>query len=207
MALDNTLTIKDGNTLYRISFDPQLALLAAKLSEADLALYTRLYEQAQSDPREARAPLERFKEAHPHVPEAANLLTHVYIQLRQLRKAEALIRATYENHPHYLFGKINYAGQCLSKKQLSLIPAIFGGVFDLQALCPGRTLFHFSEFRGYAVFMGFYSLALGKREDAEKYHFMATRVDPHHPSVRFLGKRLFHVPWFKKLARKLARFR
>ncbi len=174
----------------QITCEPITSHLAEKLSPDKLAAYLRLYREAPIHPKGVCSELESLCEEHPDLPEMANLLSYIYIRLKNLRKAEVLIRETYERHPTYLFARINYADQCLRKGQIDLIPPIFNHTFDLKALYPERKIFHESEFRGFMVFMGFYYLALKQPEQAKRHYLLAKEIDPTHPSLKILEKRL-----------------
>ncbi|HSX12146.1 MAG TPA: hypothetical protein VLF61_01490 [Rhabdochlamydiaceae bacterium] len=163
--------------------------LAQKLSPADLKTYVALLEQAQFYPHRVFEEVKTFQEKHPDLPEAANLLIYLYIQKKELVKAEKLTQENYEKFPDYLFARINYADQCLRKKQWDQIPKIFPS-FHLRELYPEKKLFHFSEFRGFMVTMGLYYLALKNRAAAKEYLDHARLADPDHSSVKLLEKKL-----------------
>ncbi len=165
------------------------------------ALPEEFFAQVQADPKQAKERLEGFYKTHPKLPEIASLLTFVYIQLKEVKKAEALILETYKRHPTHLIAKINYADQCLRKKKKELIPAIFENTFDLFKLYPEKKLFHISEYRGFLVVMGFYHLAIKERAKAEEYHLLACRADLTHPSVMALEKKLFRFRLLHKFIR------
>lgn len=165
-----------------ISFHPQ----AKEMSKE----YLQLFENAQSNPKKTLPLIQAFAEKNPDMPQANNLLAYALIRTKKVKKAEELIVNTYQKHPDYLFGKINYADLCLRKKRISEIPQIFSS-FDLSQLYPEKKQFHFSEFRGFMVVMGFYHLALGQRKAAETYYTLAVKADPLHPGVEALEKKLF----------------
>lgn len=143
--------------------------------------------------------LETLKLHYPSSPEIKNLLNFLYVKLKKLKKAEALILEAYQAHPDDIITKINYADSCLRKHEIKKIPIIFNNAFDLKLLYPSREVFHISEFRGFMTLMGFYHLAIKEREQAECYHYLARRVDPHHPAVRLLTRSLYYKNLFKKL--------
>lgn len=160
-----------------------------------------LFAQANETPKAVKERLEGFYKTHPDLPEVANLLTYVYIQLKDLKKAEALILESYEKHPTHLIARINYADQCLRNKKKELVPAIFGNTFDLFKLYPEKKLFHISEYRGFLVLMGFYHLAIKERAKAEEYYLQACRADLTHPSVIALEKKLFNFRLLNKFTK------
>lgn len=149
-----------------------------------------LYVKIQEDPLKHISALEAFMKKHPKFSQGANLLAFAYLRLKRKKEAEDLIEKTYRDHPDYLIARINYGDQLLRMGRKERIPEIFGGCFDLNRLYPKRNEFHFAEFRGFMVLMGFYHLAIKKREKAEEYYLLAFQVDPLHPSVAALEKNL-----------------
>jgi tetratricopeptide (TPR) repeat protein len=186
---------------YQVTFGPITSHLEQKLGSETYAVYLRLYEEIPTNPKKACRELERLCQEHPDLPEMANLLSYIYIRLKDLRKAETLIRETYEKHPTYLFARINYADQCLRKKQIDLAASAFDHTFDLKALYPERKTFHESEFRGFMVCMGFYHLAVRQPEKARHYYSLAKEIHPDHRTVKALEKKIFKTSRLKKLAR------
>lgn len=174
-----------------ITFEPLHQKIEKLLPKEDLKNYLNLYEMAKSKPKKALKDLLQLKEKYPDFPEIDNLLSYVYIRLRKIRRAEELTKNAYKKFPDYLFARINYADQCLRKGKIDEIEEIFDHKFHLKELYPKRKVFHYSEFRGFMVVMGFYHLALGNRSAAEQYYLNAVKADPLHPSLNALEKKLF----------------
>jgi tetratricopeptide (TPR) repeat protein len=183
----------------KISFKSDQTRLKEKLSQTELAHFLELYAQAEENPKTTLPKVLAFSESHPDLPILSNLLTYLYIRLRKVRKAHRLIEETYEKHPDYLIAKINYADLLLRRRQFKKIPALFGGIFDLNALYPEKKEFHYSEFRGYVVAMGFYHVAIGARDLALECYRLAVLADPHHSSILALEKKVFPRTLLKKI--------
>ncbi|PWU14566.1 MAG: hypothetical protein C5B45_04220 [Chlamydiae bacterium] len=179
---------------YRITFSPNLSYL--KLDASNKIFFQKIHSQIQEDPGKHLAILEAFYQDHLDVPEVANLLTFAYLRLKKNTQAEELIKIAYEMHPSYLCAKINYADQCLRVKKIQEIPTIFNHKRDLLELYPDRFAFHYSEFRGFMVCMGFYHLACRDRDYADKHRSAAAEVDPLHPGVIALKKALKKRFWY-----------
>lgn len=173
---------------YLISFSPNLSYL--KLNDAKRFFFQKIHAQIQENPEKYLSSLETFYKEHKDVPEVINLLTFAYLRLKKIPQAEELIKTSYEMHPSYLCAKINYADQCLRHKKIQEIPAIFNHKRDLLEICPERSTFHYSEFRGFMVVKGFYHLACKDRTYANKHLCSAEEVDPFHPGVIALKKAL-----------------
>jgi len=183
---------------YKISFNAMPESLKEKLSKEKLALYLALLEKVQLQPKEVYQQIKNLRDEYPDVPEIINLLTFAHIQNRKILEAEELIEQTFTKYPDYLFARINYADQCVRKKKLEKIPQIFS-TFDLKELCPEKEVFHASEFRGFLIMMAYYHLALKDREKALHYYLTAKKVDPHHFSVTYLGKKIFKKSLLQRL--------
>lgn len=182
-----------------ISFASDCSQLKNKLSKQELTHFLDLYEQAQDTPKAILPKLLELAAAHPDLPVVSNLLTYVYIRLRKVRKAHRLIEESYHNHPDYLIAKINYADLLLRRKKYTQVPPLFEGTFDLSQLYPGRTSFHYSEFRGFMVAMGFYHYAIGAKEHALECYRLAVLADPHHSSVIALERKVFPQSLLQKI--------
>jgi tetratricopeptide (TPR) repeat protein len=182
-------TVQFQGKSYHISFAEMSTSLKEKLSEAELKRYVELLEAAQVRPRAVYKEVIAFASKHEDVGEVINLLTFAHIQNHRIVEAETLIKETFEKHPEYLFARINYADQCIRKQQLEKVLEIFP-TFDLAELCPEKEVFHTSEFRGFLIMMAYYFLALKEREQALPYVAKAKEIDPEHPSVRYLERKV-----------------
>lgn len=142
--------------------------------------------------------LEKLILDHPGNFELKNLLTFCYLKRKKVKKADKLIISSYKTHPENIIARINYGDYCLRTGQPQEIPKIFENTYDLTLLYPERKTFHVAEFRGFMVVMGFYHLALRDQEKAICYHYLAARVDSHHPGVTLLGRRIYRPPLFSR---------
>ncbi len=183
----------------KISFKTDHTQLKAALSHHELSHFLDLYEQAQDTPKATLPKLLEFAAAHPNLPVVSNLLTYVYIRMRKVKKAHKLIEETYRSHPDYLIARVNYADLLLRRKQWKQVPLLFEGTFDLSQLYPTKRIFHYSEFRGFMIAMGFYHHAIGARERALECYRLAVLADPHHSSVISLEKKLFSKTVLQKI--------
>jgi len=190
-------------TGYEVSFEPLTGHLKERLSKEHFIKYLALFEKIQKSSKECIPELEAFFKELPDIPEIANLLSFAYLQAKRMVDAEKLTEETYLKHPDYLFGRINFADQCLRCKEIAKVPAIFNNRLNLKELYPERKIFHFSEYRGFMVVMGFYHLAIGEREKAHRFYEKAMRVDPLHLSVIALEKAVFHTSLLKRIRKSL----
>jgi len=173
---------------YRVVFEKDYKNLG--LERKEQKFFENLYVNIQEHPQQYLEELIQFYQRHPSIPEAANLLAFAYLKAKKRKEAEELIEKTYLKHPDYLIARINYADQMLRFKKKEWVPIVFNNCFDLNLLYPSRGTFHYSEFRGFMTLMGFYHLEREEREKAEEYYQLAFQVDPLHPSVAALEKKL-----------------
>lgn len=176
--------------LYKISYAPVTDHLSEVFDPKQLKEYLSLYEKAQKEPAKVQKSVEDWFHQFNHLPELYNLLSYIYVRLKKIRKAEKLIKENYLHNPNNLFARINYADQCLRKRQKDLIPQIFDKTFDLNVLYPSRPYFHFSELIGFKTLMGYYYHSIGEIERAKDYCAYAKMLDPEDPSVRHLTQKL-----------------
>jgi len=189
------------NQTYQVSFDAMPDALKKSLSAQELQRYLELLQQIQMKPRAVYKEVQEFCSKHLDVPEVVNMLTFAHIQNYQIALAEKLIENTYLSNPDYLFAKVNYADQCIRRKKIDKVTEIFPS-FDLQTLYPGKTVYHTSEFRGFLIMMSYYYLAQKNREKALHYFKSAKELEPNHPNVRYLEKKLHKVSLLKRLLKR-----
>lgn len=165
------------------------SLLKRALSKSDYNLYIELYSEAQKNPKKHLERVRKLAERAPNTPEVQNLLAYTYLRLRKVKKAEKVIESNYLKNQDHIISKMNYADLLLRKKKHQKIKELFP-ILDLQALYPQRKDFHASEYRAFHTFIGFYQLFLKNKEKASHHYALAHRVDPSHPSLQALKKRL-----------------
>ncbi len=191
---------------YRVVFEKQECSPEMQhLSQSDQKIFSALYDKVQEDAKQHIEALKQLYDRCPGVPEIANLLTFAYLRLRKTKQAEGLIEQTWKNSPDNLIARINYADLALRQGKKELIPQIFKGCLDLNKLYPQQDAFHFAEFRGFMTVLGFYHLRNKEREKAEECYQLAFQVDPLHPSVAALEKKLSNSFGIKKCLRVLQR--
>lgn len=178
---------------YLISFNSTLSHI--KLPDSKKRFFQEIHTKIQENPKKNLPALEAFYAQHKNVPELANLLSFAYLQVKKIKQAEELITITYQMHPSYICAKINYADQCLRYKKIQEIPAIFHNKRDLLEIYPNHSSYHYSQFRGFMVVMGFYLLACKDRVYADKHLCVAEKIDPLHAGVIALRKAIQKKPW------------
>ena len=139
-----------------------------------------LYYMVHQNPSQAIAALEDLIQEYPRIPQLYNFLSVAYSGSGAHDKVEAIVKKAYEQNPHYLFAKCNYAEICLQKGEIQKIPQIFDNKFDLKLLYPERNRFHISEIVGFAAIMGLYFCAVDQIQTAELYYKILRELAPGH---------------------------
>lgn len=169
-----------------------------KIPKQDLEEFLSLYELTETQPKKVYNILDNFLKKHPTLPEALSLLTFNFIQRRKIKRADETIAFNYKHNPDNLLVKVNYADLCLRNGEIEEIKEIFEDKFDLKDLYPDKEEFHFNEYRAFHVLLAHYFHDQKDQELAEGHLLLASNIDPKHPSVSFLAKKIY-----KKKKRKL----
>jgi len=156
------------------------------------AEFTALHTELSQKPRRNLKKTKELFETFPTVPEVALLHAYALIINRKTKKADRVIEEAHKSHPDHLLLKINYGDQLLRTKKLDDLSALFSHKTDLKDLYPEKRAFYIAEFRGFMTLMGHFHLQKGEQEMAICYHYLASKVDPDHPSTRFLGKKIYN---------------
>ncbi len=200
----NTLIIPEQNTphfhlpKHTITWTKDIQRLKDALPADDLKHYMECYELALNSPKKAKKSIEVLYSKHASNPDILNLYSYILYALKKIKKGDALTVKNYKDNPSCLLARVNYADFMLRKKRYKEVPDIFDGKWSLAELAPQTKVFHVSTFRAFMVVMGFYHCAINEKEKAICYHYLAHRVDPHHPSIKILGKKLYRKPFSLK---------
>jgi hypothetical protein len=112
-------------------------------------------------------------EKYPDSPHLKNYLSVLYEHRNELNKALEINRRIVNEHPNYLFGKINLANEYYLKEEYDKMPEILGNKMELKALYPQRETFHISEVLAFYKCAILYFTAIGDIKQAEiRYNIM-----------------------------------
>lgn len=190
-----------------VTFKQELISLKKTFSKEDLEHFLNLYQKVESKPKECIKQAEDLLQKYKNTAELYNLLSYALIKVRKIKKADKVTELAYKNIPENLFVKINYADQCLRKNKTSLVKEIFNNQTDLKKLYPNRAAFHVSEFVGFMNVMGFYHLALNKKDSAICYHYFSHKLDSKNRATQCLGKKLYQTSLLKKFITRFSNFK
>lgn len=188
---------------YEITDEPMPDLAYQRLPDAIQDQLETLYHKVLLQrPNKALAVLKPLIEQYPDVPQLYNYLYIAYRGLRDRANAQRVLHETRVRFPHYLFGRIAYASDCLQRGEAEKVPEIFEDKYELKLLYPGRKRFHLSEVLGFYSVMAWYFHVQGESALAERYYKLMRQLDPEHRSTRSV-KRMLYPSRLSKLVRRL----
>ncbi len=166
---------------YEITDEPMPDPAYERLAPADRERIQRAAEQVHDDAGAAVADLERIVAEFPDLPTPRNHLAAAYGAAGEHDRAAPTIEETYRRFPAYLFGMCNYVELCIRRGRLDEAAEILEGKFVLRDWCPGRRVFHVSEFVAFHGVVAIYLLATARLEEARRMSRMIDEVAPDHP--------------------------
>lgn len=112
-------------------------------------------------------------EQYPDNPQLKNYLSVLFGLLNDTKKIYDTNKWIIEEHPDYLFGKLNLANEYYLKQEYDKIPDVLGHEMELKALYPERDTFHLSEVISFLKCAVLYFTAIGDIEQAKiRYDIM-----------------------------------
>lgn len=117
---------------------------------------------------------------YPQIPQFKNYLSSYYSQIGQHERALKINSNILNEHPGYLFGKINLAMQYLHKNKISKIPEILGDAMEIKSLYPEREIFHIEEVLSFYQIAIYYFIETGNIEAAEMRLKIMADLDKDH---------------------------
>jgi len=97
-----------------------------------------LMRQAQKGSFGIVGKLQRYIKKYPNQPALKNYLYAAYKVKKKEGKAEKILQQTLEEHPDYLFAKINLASEYLEKEMPEKVPEILGEHLNISLIYPDR---------------------------------------------------------------------
>lgn len=124
--------------------------------------------------------LSRLIEQYPKVPMLKNFLSVAYEVKGNRKKSLEIHQWLLDEHPDYLFARLNQANICIEKGELDKVPGLLGEELEIKQLYPERDVFHLSEVTSYLKNAIRYLTAIGNLEQAEKKLKMLQEIAPEH---------------------------
>ena len=177
-----------------VTYEPLPLPEDADIAAADLDVITDCFHEAQKGTPYTIRTLKRLIRKYPSIVSLKNHLTVAYSAAGRDRAANLLNKQVYEEHPDYLFGRINQASLYLTQRdKLDRIPEILGETLCLGDLQPDREVFHFSEIKGFYNLVALYHLRCGRVKPAMAIHeFLEGMIGSDDPTLQQLHLRIAH---------------
>jgi tetratricopeptide (TPR) repeat protein len=138
-----------------------------EISEEIRTLLEETYKKIQRKKNSVLKELNDLIRKYPKVPQFKNQLSVFYAQQGNMKKAYDVNELILQEHPDYLFGKLNLVVTYLSAKDYEKIPAVLGESMEIKELYPHRNIFHINEVASFYQITILYFLGIGNLEAAE----------------------------------------
>jgi tetratricopeptide (TPR) repeat protein len=152
---------------YTITDDPTIFDKMNGITPENRVQLERCHELALEGTKDGFHEIKSNIEKYPEVPAFKNYLVVWYENAGKKDKAFEINRRIIEEHPDYLFGKMNQALEYFSKEEYEKIPEILGEEMEISFLYPEREIFHTSEVTGMSRIAVKYLTATGRFEEAQ----------------------------------------
>jgi|GEM_PF-1738896 len=142
-----------------------------------------LHMKVMASPKDAIPDIKDALLRFPDVPQLNNFLVAALCSIGRLEDARIIIEHNIEQHPDYLFAKINYADILVRENRLNECEALFDSKFDLKLLYPDRDIFHVSEALGFYDVTSLYFIKRGQLQSAKVTMDILEAIDPEYPHL------------------------
>ena len=170
---------------YKISFEP--------LKERDDKTSDFNYQLLQDANNSKRGIIEKLKKIIADKPDDPVYKNYLYVAYKiQGRNQEArdILQKTIDQHPDYLFGKLNLAGEYLYDEEYEKIPQVLGEFMELKALYPERDEFHVTEVMSFFRIATHYFIEIKEWDQVERRLEIMRKIDPEDSMIETIDKRL-----------------
>ena len=168
---------------YKITTDPEYLNDETGISEELYFQMGDLHKSALRGGKKNIEKLTRLIEQYPGVPQLKNYLSVAWMNTGNIEKAREINHLIVQEHPDYLFGRLNLAFEYYYKQQYEKIPEVVGNLMEIQDLYPERDCFHLSEVTSFNKLAIMYFCAVGNLEAAEARYEIIENIAPGHPDI------------------------
>ncbi len=128
---------------------------------------------------------------YPHIPQFKNHLSVLYSAKGNSAKALQINDWILDEHPDYLFGKINKAHHYLQNKEYEKVLEILGKALEIKALYPEREVFHATEVIAFNNIAVWYLADTGNIKAAELRLEIIREIDSEADEIKYGEQRIF----------------
>ena len=162
---------------YTISGNPKLLNDYFGITDEIKEILGQTFEKVQRKKNGMVRELHDLIEKYPQVPQFKNQLSTLYALQGNLAKAKEVNNWLLKEHPDYLFGKLNLAGEYIQKKEFDKVPELLGEYMDIKELYPHRNEFHTNEVASFNRIAVMYFVGIKDLEAAEMRLDVLKKVD------------------------------
>src|SRR5690554_660432 len=126
---------------YAISYEPIHDKVTKKVKD----LMRKMHKVAVSGSKDGKKRIEKAIAEYPDIPQFKNYLSVWYANRGETEKTFEYNRQIIEQHPDYLFAKINLAQEFLQNEQLEKVTELLGKGIEIKQIYPDRNEFHITE--------------------------------------------------------------
>jgi hypothetical protein len=130
---------------YKITSDPHYFDVKNGITAEVRPQIEKCYIMAYDGEKSAIDKIQALTEKYPDCPQFMNYLSVAYNNIGQIERSSEVNDKIIEKYPHYLFGRLNRAGEFLEKNEFDKIPEILGQEMEIKCLYPERDVFHIDE--------------------------------------------------------------
>ena len=166
---------------FKITTDDSLLDEQNNITPYVSSLITKLTQEIPKRKENTLKKLLKYTVQFPNVPTFKNHLSYYYSLTNSLEKAKECNLWLMEEHPDYLFGKINHASFLINEDNLDEAKKTLGANLLLHELVPDRDEFHVNEVMSYFAATIKYLIAIRDVDEADKRLAMLEKIDNQHP--------------------------
>lgn len=183
---------------YKISLEP-----LHEIDEATSIYNQKLLQDANTGKWGIVRQLKKCIAKNPDNPIYKNYLFIAYKTKNKEKEAREILNQTIEQHPDYLFGKLNLAGEYLHEEAYEKIPKILGEFMEIKALYPARDAFHLSEVLSFYQIACYYFIGIKEWDQVEVRLDIMRQIDPENPKILEVWEKLEHEMFTADLEKML----
>jgi len=172
---------------YEVTTDPKFLVERDGVTPELLKIQESLYFEVKDKNMDEKTIRKILKliEKYPDNPQLKNYLAVAYNNIGNYEKVLETNHWLLKEHPDYLFGKLNLAGEYYAKGEFEKIPEILGPHMEIQGLYPHRKKFHVTEVMSFYKIAILYFISIGNLEAARGRLEIMQKMDPDHPDTEF----------------------
>jgi tetratricopeptide (TPR) repeat protein len=181
--MNNTKQIEQ---FYTVTTEPVANKYLDNLPPRMIKLMNRFHDNIMINPKKTAKEIEKIDIEYRNHPLFINYLITCYKILKKYTKVKQLAKTSYVRNKDYLFAKINYAEECLLKKDYKEFENIFENKFSLSKIYPDRVLFHISEVKPFLYLMGRYHFEINEIDNSKYFYKKLKELTPEDNAVKYL---------------------